>query len=67
MTISERILNILTNESRWLTFDELHCKAQPDCDWVEFAGVLERLIAYGKVQYVLPCGADVGYYGIVEL
>ena len=67
MTIAERILKILMDESCWLTFDELYCKAQPDCDWIEFIRVLESLVARGKVRYVLPYGADVGYYGIGEL
>lgn len=64
MTSNERILRVLTEESRWLTFDELYRKAQPDCDWTSFAGVLEGLVEQGKVQYTLPYGADVGYYSI---
>ena len=64
MTVSERILKILTEESRCLTFDELYRKAQPDCDWVSFAEVLEGLVEQGKVQYTLPYGADVGCYSI---
>ena len=59
----EHILSILDKENRWLTFDELYQKAQSDFDWTVFARVLERLVAQGRVQYVLPCGADVGYYG----
>ena len=64
MTSSERILKILAEESRYLTFDELYRKAQPDCDWVSLAGVLEGLVEQGKVQYTLPYGADVGCYSI---
>ena len=64
MTVSERILKTLAEESRCLTFDELYRKAQPDCDWVSFAGVLEGLVEQGKVQYTLPYGADVGCYSI---
>lgn len=64
MTSNEHILRVLAEESRWLTFDELYHKAQPDCDWTSFARVLEGLVEQGKVQYTLPCGADVGYYSI---
>ena len=64
MTAADRILKVLIEESRWLTFDELYSKAQPDCDWISFAGVLEDLVEQGKVQYTLPYGADVGYYSI---
>ena len=64
MTVAERILKILAEESRCLTFDELYRKTQPDCDWISFAGVLEGLVEQGKVQYTLPYGADVGYYSI---
>ena len=62
MTVAERILKVLTGESHCLTFDELYRKAQPECDWVSFAGVLECLVEQGKVQYTLPYGANVGYY-----
>ena len=64
MTVAERILKVMTEESRCLTFDELYRKAQPDYDWISFAGVLEGLVERGKVQYTLPYGADVGYYSI---
>ena len=64
MTVTERILKVLTEESSCLAFDELYRKAQPECDWVSFAGVLEDLVEQGKVQYALPYGADVGYYSI---
>ena len=64
MTVAERILKILAEESRYLTFDELYRKVQPDCDWVSFAGVLEGLVEQGKVQYTVPYGADVGCYSI---
>ena len=64
MTVAERILKILAEESRCMTFDELYRKAQFDCDWISFAGVLEDLVAQGKVQYTLPYGADVGCYSI---
>ena len=64
MAVSERILRILAEEPCWLTFDELYRTAQPDRDWVSFAGVLEGLVEQGKVQYTLPYGADVGYYSI---
>ena len=64
MTSSERILKILAEESHCLTFDELYRKAQPGCDWVSYAGVLEGLVEQGEVQYTLPYGADVGYYSI---
>ena len=66
MTVTERILKVLTEESRCLTFDELYRKAQPECDWVVFAGVLEGLVEQGKVLYTLPYGADAGYYEIAE-
>ena len=62
MTVAERILRVLTEESRYLTFDELDRKAQPGCDWTSFADILEGLVEQGKVQYTLPYGADVGYY-----
>ena len=61
---TERILKILAQESRCLTFDELSRKAQPGCEWVSYAGVLEGLVEQGKVQYTLPYGADVGCYSI---
>ena len=64
MTVSERILKILTEESRCLTFDELYRKSQNDCDWVSFAVLLEVLVEHGKVQYTLPYGSDVGHYSI---
>ena len=64
MTASERILKILAEESRCLTFDELYRKAQPDCDWVLFAGLLEDLVEQEKVLYTLPYGSDVGCYSI---
>lgn len=64
MAVNECILNVLTKEVRRLTFDELYTKTQPGCDWIEFAGVLEDLVEQGKVQYILPYGADVGYYSI---
>ena len=64
MTITERILKVLTEESRCLTFDELYHRAQPECDWISFAEVLEGLVEQGEVQYTLPYGADVGYYCI---
>ena len=60
MTDAERILKILAEESRCLTFDELYRETQPDCDWISFAEVLEGLVEQGKVQYALPYGADVG-------
>lgn len=63
----KRILDILKAENYWLTFDELYGKAQIDCDWVLFASLLEQLVEQGQVQYFLPYGADVGYYGIGEL
>lgn len=65
--MAEHILRVLMHEVRWLTFDELYCKAQPDCNWIKFAEVLEILVAHGEVRYFLPCGADAGYYGIAEL
>ena len=58
MTVAERILKILAEESRCLTFDELYHKTQPDCDWVSFAGVLEDLVEQGKVQYITFEGKD---------
>ena len=61
MIVADRILKVLEKEPRCLTFDELYHKARPDCDWVSFAGILERLVEQGKVQYTLPYGADVGY------
>lgn len=64
MTAAERTLKILTEESRCLTFDELYRKAQPDCDWVSFAEILEGLVEQGKVLYTLPYGADFGCYTI---
>ena len=66
MTAADRILKVLTEEPRWLTFDELYRKAQPDCDWISFAEVLEGLVEQGKLQYILPYGADTGYYGIAR-
>lgn len=64
MAVSEQILTMLEKESCWLTFDGLYTKLQPDCDWVAFAEVLESLVAQRLVQYILPFGADIGYYGI---
>lgn len=64
MNTADRILNVLTEESRYLTFDELYSKARLGCDWISFAGVLEGLVEQRKVQYTLPYGADVGYYSI---
>lgn len=60
----ENILKVLEGEFRWLTFDELYSKAQPDCDWTVFAAVLEELVEQGLVQYMLPRGANTGYYCI---
>jgi len=64
---SNLIIKILEKENRWLTFDELLVKVQPDCDWVAFAAQLEQLVAQGDIQYALPSGADVGCYGHKEL
>ena len=66
MTTTERILKVLSEGSRSLPFDELYRKAQPECDWISFAEVLEGLVEQGKVQYTLPYGADTGYYEIVK-
>ncbi len=59
---SKHILKVLEDESCWLTFDELYGKVQTGCDWISFAETLEHLVEYGKVQYILPYGAEVGYY-----
>ena len=65
ISVSPRhILRVLKKESCWLIFDELYSKAQCDCDWTDFALQLERLVDQGEVQYILPYGADIGYYGI---
>ena len=61
MASHERILKTLAKESRWLTFDELYNRV-PDYNWIEFAELLEELVEQGSVQYVLPHGADTGYY-----
>lgn len=58
----DRILRVLEMEERWLTFDELFDKVCPSCAWTVFAVHLERLVEKGKVQYILPYGADVGRY-----
>lgn len=58
------ILCVLEAEGRWLTFDELLNSVDCNCAWTVFAAHLERLVEQGKVLYVLPYGADVGYYGI---
>ena len=63
----DRVLRVLDAENRWLTFDELYSMAQCNCDWTDFALQLEQLVEQGEVQYVLPCGADIGYYGIDKL
>ena len=63
----KHILDVLKKENRWLTFDELHSKVDSDCDWTDFAMQLEQLVEQGEVQYILPYGADVGYYGINKL
>ena len=63
MVFHERILKTLAEESHWLTFDELYDKVRSSYDWVEFAELLETLVEQGSVQYVLPRGADTGYYG----
>ena len=60
----DRILCVLEAEDRWLTFDELLNSVDYDCAWTVFATHLERLVEQGKVLYVLPYGADVGYYSI---
>ena len=64
MTVAECILKVLEEKPHCLTFDELYCKAQPDCDWVSFVEILERLVEQEKVQYILPYGTDIGYYSI---
>lgn len=64
MASHERILKTLAEESRWLTFDELYNRIWPGYNWIEFAELLETLVEQGSVQYVLPRGADTGYYGI---
>ena len=66
MDAADRILKVLTDEACWLTFDELYSKAQFDCDWILLAEVLEGLVEQGKLQYTLPYGADIGYYGIAR-
>ena len=62
----QHILNVLEKENRWLAFDELFNRIQPDCDWTAFAMQLEHLVEQGKVQYILPYGADTGSYRIRE-
>lgn len=64
MASHERILKALAEESHWLTFDELYDRVRPDYDWIEFAGLLEGLVEQGNVQYILPHGADTGFYRI---
>lgn len=64
MTVADRILKVLAEESGWMTFDELYSRVQTDCDWISFANVLEGLVEQGIVQYTLPYGADTGYYSI---
>lgn len=56
-------MKTLAEESHWLTFDELYSRVRSDYDWIEFAELLETLVEQGSVQYVLPRGADTGYYG----
>ena len=60
----DRILSVLEAEDHWLTFDELFSRVHYDCAWTNLAAHLERLIEQEKVLYVLPYGADVGYYSI---
>ena len=67
LAVDKCILDVLAAEHRWLTFDELYSKAQWDSDWTDFALQLEQLVEQGEIQYILPYGADVGYYGIGEL
>jgi len=64
---NKSIVKVLEEENRWLTFDELFTRVQPDCDWIAFAAQLEQLVAQGEIQYTLPSGADVGCYGHKEL
>ncbi len=64
MNIRERIVKVLSEEPRWLTFDELYNKVRPGCDWTRFAEILEDLVDHGPVQYSLPCGSDTGLYCI---
>jgi len=64
MDKDKAILNVLEAENRWLTFDELYSKVQPDCDWIRFALHLESLVDQGLVQLILERGMDDGYYGI---
>lgn len=61
------IMKVLEEENRWLTFDELFIKVQPDCDWIAFAAQLEQLVKNRELRYILPSGADVGYYGWLYL
>lgn len=63
INIGKRIIDVLEKENRWLTFDELYEKVQPDNDWVNFAAQVEQLVLRHCIQYVLTNGADVGYYG----
>lgn len=63
----KHILEVLEKENRWLTFDELYRKVPCDCDWTDLALQLEQLVEQGEIQYILPFGADVGYYGIGKL
>ncbi|MDE7246668.1 MAG: hypothetical protein K2N43_02140 [Lachnospiraceae bacterium] len=65
--ISKRILRVLKDEKRWLSFDELYTKIQTSYDWIAVSSHLEYLVETGKVQYVLPYGADVGCYAIRDL
>ena len=62
--VSKRILRVLKEENRWLSFDELYTKIQAPYDWIAVSSHLEYLVETGKVQYVLPYGADVGRYAI---
>ena len=62
--ISRHILCVLKEENRWLSFDELYTKIQTPYDWIAVSSHLEYLVETGKVQYVLPYGADVGCYAI---
>lgn len=61
------ILAVLERENRWMSFDELFSRVQPDCGWVVFALQLERMVQCGEVQYILPHGADTGCYGRKDL
>lgn len=61
------ILQVLKEENRWLTFDELYDKMHVEYDYFVFLDHLNKLVKQGKIQYIPAQGMDRAYYGDINL